>query len=220
MNRALLASNRHTAITVAMIATVAVLGATQATPRMGPGGSHVAQYLVVIALECLWLRYIHVGLRAQGHSLSDLTGKSWGSRSITLDILFGALGFAAANLVAASLKVALGNTDANTAFLLPRGLADSTLWVLLSCTAGVSEEIVFRGYLQQQFSRLTRSVSAGIALQTLLFGLVHAYQGPASIAITGSYGLMLGILAWWRGNVRAGVLAHAATDIVGGLTRF
>jgi len=121
---------------------------------------------------------------------------------------------------AEALTRALGGTDANTAFLRPHGVPESVLWVLVSVTAGVCEEIVFRGYLQRQLAVLTGSVTAGIVLQAIAFGISHGYQGLAPMAITGSYGLVLGMLAWWRGNIRAGALAHAATDIVGGLTRF
>ena len=31
------------------------------------------------------------------------------------------------------------------------------------------------------------------------------------------YGLAFGMLALWRGNIRAGMLAHAAWDILAGL---
>ncbi len=31
------------------------------------------------------------------------------------------------------------------------------------------------------------------------------------------FGILFGLLAWWRGNVRAAILAHAAVDIFGGL---
>ena len=79
---------------------------------------------------------------------------------------------------------------------------------------------MFRGYLQRQLAALTGSVTAGILLQAIAFGISHGYQGFTPMATTGSYRLVLGILAWWRGNIRASALAHAATDIVGGLTRF
>jgi len=137
-----------------------------------------------------------------------------------MDLLFGAIGFVAAATAAEALTRALGGAPANTAFLLPHGVPESVLWVLVSVTAGLCEEIVFRGYLQRQLAALTGSVTAGILLQAIAFGISHGYQGFAPMAITGSYGLVLGILAWWRGNIRASALAHAATDIVGGLTRF
>ena len=36
----------------------------------------------------------------------------------------------------------------SVARLKPHGIAESVLWVLLSISAGISEELVFRGYLR------------------------------------------------------------------------
>ena len=41
--------------------------------------------------------------------------------------------------------------------------------------------------------------------------------GCVMTAIVAVYGLVIGLLAKWRGNIRAGVLAHAAWDLVAGL---
>jgi uncharacterized protein len=180
MNDTLIASRTHAAIALLIVAAVTLLGIQQASAlaAVRPEASRVIPYLSLIGLQLLWVRFIHVGLKAHAHSLSELT------------------------------------------FVLPHGLPESVLWVCVSVTAGACEEIVFRGYLQRQLSALTGSVTAGILLQSIAFGISHGYQGLAPMAITGSYGLVLGILAWWRGNIRAGALAHATTDIVGGLSGF
>jgi uncharacterized protein len=52
-----------------------------------------------------------------------------------------------------------------------------SLWILLSISAGICEEIVFRGYLQQQFQAATRSIVAAVILQGAVFGMAHTYQG-------------------------------------------
>jgi membrane protease YdiL (CAAX protease family) len=223
MNDTLIASRKHATIALLIVAAVTLLGIQQASSlgAVRPEASRVIPYLSLIGLQLLWVRFIHVGLKAHGHSLSELTGGRWTSaRDVFMDLLFGAIGFFAAATGAEALTRAVGGTHANTAFLLPHGVPESVLWVLVSVTAGACEEIVFRGYLQRQLAALTGSVTAGILLQAMAFGISHGYQGLAPMAITGSYGLVLGILAWWRGNIRASALAHAATDIVGGLTRF
>jgi membrane protease YdiL (CAAX protease family) len=223
MTETLIASRKHTTIALLIVAAVTVLGIQQASSlgAVGPEASRIIPYLTLIGLQLLWVRFIHVGLKKHGHSLSELTGGRWASaRDVFMDLLFGAIGFFAAATAAEALKRALGGPEANTAFLLPHGVPESVLWVLVSVTAGACEEIVFRGYLQRQLAALTGSVAAGLVLQAVAFGISHGYQGFAPMAITGSYGLVLGILAWWRGNIRASALAHAATDIVGGLTGF
>jgi membrane protease YdiL (CAAX protease family) len=223
MNDTLIASRKHAAIALLIVAAVTLLGIQQASSlaAVRPEASRVIPYLSLIGLQLLWVRFIHVGLKAHAHSLSELTGGRWTSgRDVFMDLLFGAIGFFAAATAAEALTRTLGGTHPNTAFLLPHGVPESVLWVFVSVTAGACEEIVFRGYLQRQLAALTGSVTAGILLQAIAFGISHGYQGLAPMAITGSYGLVLGILAWWRGNIRASALAHAATDIVGGLTRF
>jgi hypothetical protein len=51
------------------------------------------------------------------------------------------------------------------------------LWLLVSLSAGFCEELVFRGYLQRQFHAATGNVVVAVALQAIVFGLVHTYQG-------------------------------------------
>ena len=102
-------------------------------------------------------------------------------------------------------------------FLLPHGAREQLMWVALAVTAGICEEAVFRGYLQRQFLAWTQNVPVAILLTALLFGSVHAYQGLKGAIIIGVLGLMLGILAHWRGTVRTGMIAHAWQDTVAGL---
>jgi len=57
---------------------------------------------------------------------------------------------------------------------------------------------------------------AGVLLQALLFGLVHAYQGPVGIASTMSHGLILGVLTLAaRGTLWPAALAHGLNNTVG-----
>jgi uncharacterized protein len=55
-------------------------------------------------------------------------------------------------------------------FILPHGGTEITLWIAFSVTADICEETIFRGYLQRQFTALTKSAPAGILLSTVAFG--------------------------------------------------
>lgn len=216
----LLASRRHTIITLLIVAGVTAIG-MQSAPTAGTAaassGSRVWLYVGLIAVQFAWVRYVYAGMRAKGHSLSEFLGRRWTPAVVAGDLLFAALGYFVANLAGDWLRAALGNAPANTAFLLPRSGTERLLWVAVSCTAGLCEEIVYRGYLQRQLGRLTGYLPLGVILQAVAFGVSHGYQGYASMLTTGAYGLTLGVLVWWRGNVRSAALAHAATDIIGGL---
>jgi membrane protease YdiL (CAAX protease family) len=93
------------------------------------------------------------------------------------------------------------------------------LWVMLSITAGICEEAVYRGYLQKQFMALTSSVPAGIILSALAFGLAHSYQGFTRVLTIGVMGAMGGILAYWCRSVRPGMIAHATQDVLAAFLR-
>jgi hypothetical protein len=87
---------------------------------------------------------------------------------------------------------------------------------LLTITAGICEETIFRGYLQQQFTGWTKSAALGIALQGIVFGGYHAPLGLVSV-ITNAVGgaLLYGTLAAWRRSLRPGMIAHTLNDAVG-----
>ena len=218
-----IASPRHTLIVLAIIAAIALIGYRQmhappgaAAPAKSP--SRLPTYLAVIALQYGWVQLVRGGMRARGRSLGELTGgMPRTARAAAVDLLLAAALYAAANGAIYAVRWLLHPPDANTSFLLPHTIPEKALWLLVSMAAGIGEEIVFRGYLQRQMHALTGSAAAAIILQAVLFGAAHAYQGLAAIALTGAYGLVLGIGARWRGNVLAAAVAHAATDIVGGL---
>ena len=52
--------------------------------------------------------------------------------------------------------------------------------------------------------------------QALVFGLAHGYQGWKAVIVISVLGALYGALAAWRGNLRAGMVAHAWSDIWGG----
>ena len=51
------------------------------------------------------------------------------------------------------------------------------LMVFTSLTAGVTEELMFRGYLQPRLEKLFRNSTAAIVMSSLLFGLLHYRYG-------------------------------------------
>jgi uncharacterized protein len=101
--------------------------------------------------------------------------------------------------------------------LLPHGPVEIAFYLLLTATAGFCEEVIFRGYLQRQFTVLTRSVAGGIVLQGIVFGASHGYQGWKFMLMISVYGVTFGLLAAWRRSLRPGIIAHFLQDAVGGI---
>jgi membrane protease YdiL (CAAX protease family) len=215
-----LASKQHTFRFLLIVVGIAFVGALQtrhlAQPHAAP--SRIPLYISVAALQLLFVWFVNKGIRAHGYSLVTLVGRRWKSATSALVDIF--LGLAAVVLLRAltlSLRLAFGPTLAKVSFLLPHTFAESVTWICLAAIAGISEELVFRGYLQRQLWSLTQSLSVAILSQAAVFSVSHLYQGWRPALVTGLYGLVFGFLAAWRRSIVPGAIAHAATDMLGGL---
>lgn len=91
---------------------------------------------------------------------------------------------------------------------------------MFSISAGICEEIVYRGYLRRQLWAATRSIAAAVVIPGVFFGMVHAYQGPQNVGIIAVLGVLYGALVAWRRNLRASMIVHAWSDIFAGWLRF
>ena len=83
--------------------------------------------------------------------------------------------------------------------------------------AGFYEEFMFRGFLMQGLAMLFgASRGAWIIaciVQGALFGVAHAYQNPLGIAITGTLGVLMGLLVLASGrNLWPVIIGHGLFD--------
>jgi hypothetical protein len=97
--------------------------------------------------------------------------------------------------------------------LLPHTKSELLISIFSYVVAGVAEELIFRGYLQKQFTALCRNVGAGLLIQAVLFALSHGYhQLPGAFCQHLLFGLMAGLLAHWRKSLLPGMIGHAWFD--------
>jgi hypothetical protein len=218
-----LASRRHTfrfLLIVGGVAAAALLQQSVAVPGSPPAApaSRIPLYVSLLALELAFVWFVAIGLRKRGRAVVDLVGRRWHSPlEAAKDILLAVAAVLVLRGLSWALHWVLGPAPAKTAFLLPRGFSESLLWVVVAITAGICEEAVFRGYLQPQLWALTGSLTAGVLLQALIFGVTHLYQGWRPALVTSLYGLGFGLLAAWRRSILPGAIAHSLIDIIGGL---
>jgi membrane protease YdiL (CAAX protease family) len=88
-----------------------------------------------------------------------------------------------------------------------------TIWI----SAGICEEIVYRGYLITQTAQLlgnSRAARVGaVLLSAILFALAHGHQGVSGVLLTGTLGVLFGVLfLQQRGNLCANIVAHMVGD--------
>jgi membrane protease YdiL (CAAX protease family) len=99
--------------------------------------------------------------------------------------------------------------------LAPRTPDEQRLFMVLAVTAGLCEELLYRGFALWYFTSLAGPV-AGFALAALLFGLAHLYLGRMHVVRTTIVGAVFGLLVIGTGSLWLAIVLHAAMDLIGG----
>lgn len=102
--------------------------------------------------------------------------------------------------------------------MLPVSESERRWWVLVSITAGVCEEVFFRGFVPQFLQGQlhggwTMNQTSAWLLSALAFGCCHFYQGVGGVARTTLGGLMFGLLAVVTGNLVLPIVLHVLVDL-------
>ncbi|MGH9537145.1 MAG: CPBP family intramembrane glutamic endopeptidase [Terriglobales bacterium] len=101
-----------------------------------------------------------------------------------------------------------------SAGLIPRNTGEIATYLLVAgLVAPFIEELVVRGYLQQQFSAITHCSAAGVALQAIVWGTVHGFLGWRHMLMIAGLGVPFGLLALWRRSLMPGIGAHCVFNI-------
>ncbi len=100
--------------------------------------------------------------------------------------------------------------------LMPHERDEMPGFVWLCVTAGVCEEILFRGFATWLFAGVLPAFWMAAVAQAVLFGIAHTYQGPRGVVATGAVGLFLSGIVWVTGSLWAAMLVHALMDVHAG----
>ncbi len=100
-------------------------------------------------------------------------------------------------------------------YLLPVTARERLLFALVSLSAGVCEEIIYRGFLTHYFVDRPWALPlwAGLIAASLLFGLAHAGHGWTGILRTATLGFILGLLYVGTGSLILPIIIHACIDL-------
>jgi membrane protease YdiL (CAAX protease family) len=183
--------------------------------QLAEHGKAIYIYLAAGLMDWALFYYCWVGVHRRGGNLGTLSGGRWKSwNALATDVAIVLPFWALWEGAAYAVNWILGPSSAKSvASLLPRSLAEVLLWIAVSITAGFCEEIAFRGYLQRQFHAMSGNIGVAVIAQALVFGLAHGYQGWKAVIVISVLGVLYGVLAAWRRNLRANVIAHSASDI-------
>lgn len=103
--------------------------------------------------------------------------------------------------------------------LLPSGRGQLIYWMAVAITAGVTEELLYRGFAIWAFSAYI-NVAFAVAASAVLFGLGHIYQGFTEVLKTAAVGLIMAALYLAIGSIFPVILLHALLDIWPGMQSY
>jgi len=94
-------------------------------------------------------------------------------------------------------------------------LLDAGKWQSLptSVSAGICEELLFRGFVLLVIARAGCGRAAQLVLSSLAFGLAHVFWGPWGMLWTLVLGLTFGAVRVWRDSVWPAVAAHTLLNV-------
>ncbi|WP_404430792.1 CPBP family intramembrane glutamic endopeptidase [Sutcliffiella horikoshii] len=134
-----------------------------------------------------------------------------------IGILYYSVGYHFSGNIRSKLTQAKQKQWENVSFsdLIPVTKKEKKVWNYVSFTAGVTEEIIYRGFLLFALSFLFPDLSIWlvILLASILFGLAHTYQGfVTGVVRTTIFGIVFSILYIGLGSILPLIVLHFLID--------
>lgn len=188
---------------------------------LGEPGARVRAYHRTIAWQWSLAAALTVAWLALGRPLADLGFRAEASLSFWLCL--GAVLVACTVLAlqalrppeASDVRERLRRQLARVADLLPHDRTELRAFRRLAVTAGICEELAFRGYLIWVLDQLTNAWLAALGA-AVLFALAHAYQGLSGMVRILAAGVVAGTIFVASGAVWLPMLLHAVLDLASG----
>ena len=175
-----------------------------------------------------WVFLAVVGLAwwILGRPITDLGFKNleglelWGGAAV-LVVMIGMLVYAWQTTKRASEeeKMKQVNGLGRMVHFLPHTSRDLRYFFGVSITAGIVEEIVYRGFVLWYLGSFM-PLWVAVVVSSIGFGLGHIYLGASGAVRAGLVGLCFAIFYVLTGSVWLPILAHIALDILQGLIFF
>ena len=104
---------------------------------------------------------------------------------------------------------------------MPSHFKDLPAYTVMCISAGVFEEIVFRGYMINFFRYLFEGVPASsawaVVTPAIIFSIAHYYQGTKAVFKILVLSLLFGMIFWHSGSLYAVIVLHFFVDFISGL---
>lgn len=134
-------------------------------------------------------------------------------------VLYYSIGSQFSNKIKVKLEQAKQKEYENVIFseILPISNKEKKIWNYVSLSAGITEEIIYRGFLIFAFAYLFPNLNIWlvILLSSILFGLAHTYQGfKTGVIRTTIFGVIFSILYIGIGSILPLIIFHFLIDYV------
>ncbi|MBI1344620.1 MAG: CPBP family intramembrane metalloprotease [Terrimonas sp.] len=104
---------------------------------------------------------------------------------------------------------------------LPVLQSELPVYILMCLTAGICEEIIFRGFLvnyaQSLFAGMQGTIYWAVTVPAIVFAAAHYYQGIKAVLKIALLSILFGILFIRSGSLWIVILLHVGVDLFGGL---
>ena len=217
-----IASWLHTAALFVLLTLTTLFGRSRASAAHLHPTALAWHYATTMLLEWVLLALVLAGIhqrraflaRAIRHRATTF------AQSLNLGVAVYLCGFVALAVVSIALlktPLAQRRNEAFVLAMLPHTRFEFLLWFGVSLSAGICEELIFRGYLLQQLIAWTRRPALAIVLAAALFGSVHLYEGLGAILPLAALAIVYGFVAHrLHGDLRAVIVAHTLQDFLVG----
>ena len=106
------------------------------------------------------------------------------------------------------------------AWLLPKNAREARYFILgVSVSAGLCEELLFRGYLLNLLDQNFPTYVA-VIVSSLAFGAVHIYQGPLHVIRTTVIGVFMALVYLITDSIFIVIYLHIIMDMLGGMLAY
>jgi len=174
-------------------------------------------YRLILLVEWCWIPIVALIVAARPDPLASVGVTRMATTPIVLGMVTGLLAGLAASTAALALnprsRAWFREQAAGVSALLPATRRERWLFAGVAITAGICEEIVFRGFLRMYLDGLGLPLLATGVVASLIFGLAHAYQRWQGVLQTALLGGALMGLYVASGSLVPCMVAHALVDL-------
>jgi len=203
----------------------ATVGAEQRQRRLANADAAVRRTETLRTIAIQWTAAIVLGVAwfASGRGWDGLrlpgvpeTPLQWGVTAASLLLLaWLARGWRRAERSAEAREVVREQVAPALLGLAPRTEAEHRRFAMLSVTAGVCEEFIYRGVALALLAEPS-GLPAAVLVTTAAFGSSHAYQGVGGVVRTSIAGLVFAGMVIGSGSLLLAMAVHAMVDVLQG----